>query len=86
MRAELLSVRAQLIAALATVDNLLRGSTEETDTASYRTAPGGPLSDTGIAEMYRRFEAGEPDAIISRGMGVSVQGIQKRRTIWKRGG
>lgn len=84
MHAELVNVRAQLLSALATVDSLLAASTGEQDTVKYRVTPGGPLSEEGIREMYRRFEANQPDVVIARAMAVSVQGCQKRRAIWKR--
>ena len=84
MQAELVNIRAQLLSALATIDSLLASGAASADVASYRVSPGGPLSEAGIAEMYRRFDAGEPDAIIARAMSVSVQGCQKRRAIWKK--
>lgn len=84
MHAELINVRAQLMSALATIDSLLAGSPGAQETTKFRVSPGGPLSEEGIAEMYRRFEANEPDAVIARAMAVSVQGCQKRRAIWKK--
>jgi hypothetical protein len=84
MQAELINVRAQLMSALATIDSLLAGAPGAEVTVKYRVSPGGPLSEAGIAEMYRRFEANEPDAVIARAMAVSVQGCQKRRAIWKK--
>lgn len=87
MKAELVHVRGVLLGALNMIDAILAADTsgEPTDVSKFRTSPGGPLSDAGIVEMYRRFEASEPDAIIARAMGVSVQGVQKRRAIWKKG-
>lgn len=85
MHAELINVRAQLLSALATIDSLLAAEEPGAQgAASYRTKPGGPLSEEGIAEMYRRFEANQPDVVIARAMAVSIQGCQKRRGIWKR--
>jgi len=84
--AELLSIRQQLQAAIARCDRLLvaqppSASADDYRTlqARYRVNPGGPLSPEGIAEIRRRFEAGETDSVIAREMGISVQGVAKRR-------
>jgi hypothetical protein len=82
MHQELLDIRSQLSAAIARIDRLLAGTTPIGDgpmLLRYRVSPGGPLSPEGIAEIRRRFAAGETDAVIARGMGISVQGVQKRR-------
>jgi hypothetical protein len=87
MYTELINIRSQTAALLAAVDRLISNSQGESplDVQRYRVAPGGPLSPDGITEMYKRFNRGEPDAVIARAMGVSVQGCQKRRAIWKAG-
>jgi hypothetical protein len=83
---ELLSIRQQLQAALARCDRLLvaqppSASPDDYRTlqARYRVSPGGPLSPEGVAEIRRRFEAGETDFLIAREMAISVQGVAKRR-------
>jgi len=83
---ELLSIRQQLQAALARCDRLLIAQPPAASAddyralqAHYRVSPGGPLSPEGIAEIRRRFEAGETDSVIAREMGISVQGVAKRR-------
>jgi hypothetical protein len=88
MSESLIQIRSQLAATLAALDRLIATTADdasaETDLLRYRASPGGMLSEEGVREMYRRFEIGEPDAIIARAMGVSVQGVAKRRTIWSK--
>lgn len=81
MHQDLIDIRSQLSAALARVDRLLAGNPPASDanTLRYRVVPGGPLSPEGVAEIRRRFAEGETDAVIARAMGISVQGVQKRR-------
>ena len=81
MHRDLNNLRSQLSAALALVDRLLAGTPPAPDinTLRYRLSPGGPLSPEGEEEIYRRFREGEANAVIARGMGVTVQGVQKRR-------
>ncbi len=81
MHQDLLDIRSQLSAAIARIDRILAGCAPALDVNAlrWRLNPGGPLSQDGIAEMHRRFAEGETDAVIARGMGVSVQGVQKRR-------
>lgn len=43
------------------------------------------LSDAGIAEVRRRFEAGEPDEDIAKAMGLSQQGVNKHTKRWRGG-
>ena len=88
MKDQLLQIRQQVALTLKQLDNVLlslpeEGSDAAVDTLKYRTSPGGMLSELGVEEMYRRFEEGEPDSLIAKEMGVSVQGVQKRRGIWK---
>ena len=84
MIAELRDVRSQLTAALACIDRLLAGTPTAQDipTARWRVSPGGPLSREGIEEVYRRFAEGEADPVVARALGISVQGVRKRRTSW----
>ncbi len=84
--AELLSIRQQLQAALTRCDRLLTAQPPSTSPDDYRTlqaryrvSPGGPLSPEGVAEIRRRFEAGETNSVIAREMGIAVQGVAKRR-------
>jgi hypothetical protein len=81
---DLLDIRAQLAAAVARIDRLLASSAPSAggDLSRFRLRPGGPLSPEGETEMHRRFEIGEIDSVIARAMGVSVQGVQKRRSLW----
>jgi hypothetical protein len=81
MHQDLLDIRSQLSAAIARIDRILAGTAPGMDvnTLRWRLNPGGPLSPDGIAEIRRRFAEGETDAVIARGMGISVQGVQKRR-------
>jgi hypothetical protein len=81
MHQDLVDLRSNLTAALARVDRMLAGNPPANDvnTLRYRLSPGGPLSPEGIEEIRRRFAEGEPDAVIARAMGISVQGVQKRR-------
>ena len=85
-RAELLSIRQQLRAALARCDRLLAAQLPLTTPDSHqamqvrwRVSPGGPLSSDGVSEIQRRFRAGETDAVIARERGITVQGVAKRR-------
>lgn len=88
MKSQLLQIRQQLATSLKQVDALIQASPDELDKGvdplEYRASPGGMLSEKGVAEMYRRFELGEPDAVIAKAMSVSVPGVQKRRGIWKK--
>jgi hypothetical protein len=85
MHAELIQIRAQVSATLGAIDRLLAANPESgsRDVLRYRASPGGMLSQEGVDEMYHRFRLGEPDAVIARAMGFSVQAVQKRRAIWK---
>ncbi len=81
MQKDLLDIRSQLVAAIARIDRILAETAPapDNDALRWRVSPGGPLSAEGKAEIFRRFAEGETDAVIARGMGVSVQGVQKRR-------
>ena len=41
------------------------------------------LSDVGVAEVRRRFEAGEPDEDIAKAMSLSQQGVNKHTKKWR---
>jgi hypothetical protein len=83
---QLLQIRRQLATSLKAVDALIAGlpSDKVDDVLAYRTSPGGMLSAKGVAEMYRRFVEGESDAVIGAAMSISVQGVAKRRGIWRK--
>lgn len=87
MQKELLRLRTQLSSALSMIDEMLTATpsknTEEIDVLAYRVSPGGSLSELGIAEINKRLERGETDAVIARDMALSVPGVAKRRKIWK---
>jgi len=87
---EILAIRQQLQAAIVRCDRLLADCPASASSEDYRTlqlryrvSPGGPLSPEGVAEIRRRFEAGETDSVIAREMGISVQGVAKRRGDFK---
>lgn len=49
----------------------------------FHQPKGAKLNDAGKAEIFRRFEAGEADPSIAKVMGMTKQGINKLRQIWK---
>lgn len=55
----------------------------EPDAARYRRYPHGPLSESGEAEIQRRFDAGETDPVIALAMGISLTGVSRRRGMWR---
>ncbi len=86
LMAELLAIRNQMQALMVRCDRLLAAETFSRPDgdllarqARYRATPGGVLSQEGVLEIQRRLEAGETDAMIARAMGMSVQGVAKRR-------
>jgi len=86
LTAEILSIRQQLQAALARCDRLLAGNLSTQPAGDYqalqlryRISPGGALSAAGVTEIRRRFEAGETNSLIAREMGITIQGVAKRR-------
>lgn len=91
-QAELLIVKIrELFDRLALeIDTLTKTRTPADDvdmrSAQYRDLPGGTLNSRGISEMYRLFEAGLTSLEIAMAMGVSLSGVSKRRTLWKRSG
>jgi hypothetical protein len=50
----------------------------------FRRYVGGPLNEKGEAEINRRFEAGQGDSEIALAMGISLAGVSRRRTMWRR--
>lgn len=50
----------------------------------FRRYAGGPLNERGEAEINSRFQAGQTDSQIALGMSVSLAGVSKRRTMWRR--
>ncbi len=86
LMAELLAIRNQMQALMIRCDRLLAAQTSsrpDSDLlarqARYRATPGGVLSQEGVLEIQCRLDAGETDAMIARAMGISVQGVAKRR-------
>jgi hypothetical protein len=86
MRKELTDLRGILTRAVAMVDELLRSQPGEskTNTDAYRQFPGGPLTPAGVAEIERRFDAGQPDSEIALAMEISLGGVSRRRGLWRR--
>jgi hypothetical protein len=85
---QLAALHGTLTRALAMVDELLLaqpGESRTDTTAAYREYPGGPLSPAGVAEIERRFDAGQPDSEIALAMSISLGGVSRRRALWKRG-
>ncbi len=84
---ELVALRQCLAQAMGIVDRLL-AQREIADSdgsgTEFRRYIGGPLSERGEAEINRRFEAGLTDSQIAIGMGISLAGVSKRRTMWRR--
>jgi len=54
------------------------------NTNAYRQFPGGPLTPSGVAEIERRFDAGQPNSEIALAMVISLGGVSKRRGLWRR--
>lgn len=50
----------------------------------FRRYVGGPPNEKGEAEINRRFEAGMGDSEIALAMGISLAGVSRRRTMWRR--
>lgn len=48
-----------------------------------RQRPGGRLNELGVAEIIRRFEAGESNAAIALEMGITLRGVMLRRASWR---
>lgn len=56
----------------------------ESKTDAYRQFPGGPLTPAGVAEIERRFNAGQANSEIAQAMQISLDGVSKRRRLWRR--
>lgn len=50
----------------------------------FRRYSGGPLNEKGEAEINRRFEASMRDSEIAMAMGISLAGVSRRRTMWRK--
>ena len=84
---ELNELRGMLRRALGMVDALITNSPargSDDDVSRFRERPGGPLNDEGIAEVNRRFEAGESDSRIALDMAISLVGVARRRAVWRK--
>jgi hypothetical protein len=80
-------VRATLVRALGLVDTLIAqqpAGKGRRDPARFRIRPGGPLTPEAVLELTRRFEQGESDSVIALAMGISLVGVSRRRTAWRR--
>jgi hypothetical protein len=84
MMSDLLQLRALLTQALAILERMLAGQPSSNDGSAWRKYPRGPLNEAGVTEMERRLVAGESDSTIALGMSVSLDGVSKRRSIWRR--
>jgi len=85
--AQLNELRGMLRKALNMVDSLIAQNPErgsEDDLSRFRQRPGGPLTEAGVAEVTRRFEAGDSDSAIALSMGISLIGVARRRALWRR--
>ena len=51
---------------------------------AYRQFAGGPLITEGVAEIERRFNAGQANSEIAQAMQISLGGVSKRRRLWRR--
>jgi len=84
---DLAELRSLIVALLTRLDRILARPQKDKGVqaaARWRVGPGGPLSEVGVQEINRRFEAGEADGDIARAMAISFPGVQKRRQIWRR--
>lgn len=84
---DLHEVRAAAARLVSLIDQLLAGqppAEDEGDLARFRTRPGGPLTEEGIAEMEGRFEGSESDSTIALAMRVSLDGVARRRAMWRK--
>jgi hypothetical protein len=66
------------------LERVIAGCKIETPSEKYRRRPGGPLNELGEAEIERRFAAGHRDSDIALEMKISLTGVAKRRTLWRR--
>ena len=87
---DLSSLHENLTQSLAIV-NRLRARNDTTDSAAggadvskFRRYEGGPLSDLGVSTMADMFQRGCGDSEIALSMSVSLAGVSRRRTMWRR--
>jgi hypothetical protein len=66
------------------LETVLAESKVETPSEKWRRRPSGPLNESGEAEIERRFAAGHRDSDIALEMKISLTGVAKRRTLWRR--
>jgi hypothetical protein len=85
-RGQLIELLNTLKRAEALINTLIAESTSDTDTApeNWRRRPGGQLNELGEAEIDRRFKAGHSDTDIASAMKISLTGVAKRHTQWRR--
>lgn len=85
MQNELMTLRDLLKRASSLVDQLMEDKKgKDKSKPNYRRYLNGPLNEAGEKEMERRFEAGQTDSQIALAMDVSLTGVSKRRTMWRR--
>jgi hypothetical protein len=82
--AEARNLPATLRRAAALVESILAESTGASPADNYRRRPGGSLNEKGEAEIERRFDAGFSDSEIALGMNISLNGVAKRRGMWRK--
>lgn len=91
MNEELKELRCLAARLLAQIDRLMAGtlshqddSPSEQEKKLWRKSPGGHLTAAGIQEIYRRFAAGESNAMIATIMDIGLGGVAKRRMAFRR--
>ena len=80
-------IRSNLARCLAALDQHLAGQASngsEDDPPKWRVRPGGPLSEEGIEEIETRFETGESDSAIALSLQISLDGVARRRSMWRK--
>lgn len=87
-----LSALSQHLAQAVGIIQRMRARRETIDSSTggeggreFRRYVGGPLNDRGETEINKRFEAGQGDTEIALSMGISLAGVSRRRTMWRRG-
>lgn len=79
-------IRSIFNRAYQSVEAVLRGHTSHrvSNPSQWRRRPNGPLNDSGVREIYRRFAAGRTDGEIAIAMDVTPSGVFRRRLMWIR--
>jgi hypothetical protein len=87
-----LSALSQHLARAVGIIERMRARRNTKDTAAggeggreFRRYVGGPLNERGEADINKRFEGGQGDTEIALSMGISLAGVSRRRTMWRRG-